>query len=74
MLSIKRTGRIRNDRILDTCNRRNLVDLLIERRLQTLGHWLRKEHSSFKKYALYTTDRGKNRRGSPRRTYVKLTQ
>ena len=74
MLSIKRINRIRNDRILDTRNRRNLADLLIERQLRTLGHWLRKEDSSVKKYALYTTNRRKNRRERPRHTYVKLTQ
>ena len=57
MLNIKRNYRIRNDRILDTCKRKNLADLLIERQLQTLSHWLRKDDSSVKKYALYT---GKN--------------
>ena len=61
MLNIKRTDTIRNDRILDTCNRRNVADLLIERQLRTLDHWLRNEDSSVKKYALYTTNRGKNR-------------
>ena len=73
-LNIKRTDRIRNDRILDTCNRRKLADLLIERQLRTLGHWLRKEVSSIKKHPLYTTNRGQNRRGRPRHVYVKLTQ
>ena len=61
MLNIKRTDRIRNDRILDTCNRRNVADLLIERQLRTLDRWLRNEDSSIKKYALYTTNRGKSR-------------
>ena len=74
MLNIKRTDRIRNDRILDTCNRRNPADLPIECQLRTLGHWLRKEDSSIKTYALYTSNREKNRRGRPRHTYVKLTQ
>ena len=70
MLNIKRTDRIRNDRILDICNRRNLADILINRQLRTLGHWLRKEDSSIKKYALYTTDRGKNRRRRPEWRHV----
>ena len=60
MLNIKKTDRIGNDRILDTCNRRNLADLLRECQLRTLGHWVRKEDSSIKKYTLNTTNRGKN--------------
>ena len=59
MLSITRTDTVRNDIILDTWNRRNLADLLIECQLQTLGHGLRKEDSSIKKCTLYTTNRGK---------------
>ena len=59
---------------MDTCNRRNLGNVLIEHQLQTLGHWQRKEDSSIKIYALYTTNRGKNHRGRPRHIYVKLTQ
>ena len=70
VLSIKRTDRIRNDRMLDTHNRRNFADLLRERQLRTLGHWLRKEDSSFEKYLIYTTNRGKNRGGRRRPTYV----
>ena len=74
MLNIKRTGRIRDDRILYTSNRRNLADLLIERQLRTLGLWLRKKDLSIKTYALYTTNRRQNRRRRPRHTYAKLTQ
>ena len=35
MLDIKRTDRIRIDRILDTCNRRNLKSLVIKCQLET---------------------------------------
>ena len=45
MLNIKRTGRIRNDRLLDICNIRIFADLLTECQLRTLGHWQRKEGS-----------------------------
>ena len=37
MLNIKRTDRIRSDRILDTCNKRNFADLLIECQLRSLA-------------------------------------
>ena len=40
-----------------------------------LGHWLRRPpEATIKKYALSTTNQGKNRRGRPRATYVKLMQ
>lgn len=74
MLNIKRTARIINERILDTCNKINLGDLLIERQLHPLGHWLTKEDSSIKMYTLCTIKRGKNCRGRPRDANVKLTQ
>ena len=74
MINIKRTERIRNDRILDTYNRKSLADLVIEHQLQTLGHWLKKEDSSIKKFAFYTTNRERYHRGRPRHTYVKLTK
>ena len=40
-----------------------------------LGSWLRRPpETAIKKYALYTTNKGRNRRGRPRVTYVKSKQ
>ena len=74
MLNIKRTDRLRNERVLEICNRRNLADEVTKQQLRTLGHWLRKQGSTISKYALFNTNKGKNRRGRPRHTYVKLIQ
>ena len=52
---------------------KNPCILLMQRQLRSSGHWLRKENSSIKKCALYATNRGTNRRGRPKHTYIKLT-
>ena len=73
MLNIER---IRNDRMLDKCNRRNFADLLTERQLQTLGHGNergKKTHHLKNTGSSLPTDE-KIARGRPRPTYVKLTQ
>ena len=49
MFNIKRTDGIRNDKILDKCNRRNLADLLIERQVtgrEKKIHQLKSTHST----------------------------
>ena len=76
MLNIKRTDRIRNDRMLGKCNRRNFADLLTESQLRTLGHGKergKKSHHLKDTRSTLPTDE-KIARGRPRPTYVKLTQ
>ena len=74
MLNIKRTDRVRNERVLEISNRRDLADVVTKQQLRTLGHWLRKQGSTISKYALFNSNKDKNRRGRPRHTYVKLIQ
>ena len=74
LLNIKRTDRVRNERILEIVGRKNLADLVAQRQMRTLGHWLRKENSTISKYALYTTNKGKNRRGRSRTIFTKVAE
>ena len=75
MLNIKRTDKISNQRILGKVKRKDLIDTVIGRQLRSLGHWLRKPPTSIiNKYALYTTNLERNRRGRPRMTYVKQVE
>ena len=49
--------------------------MLLSKQLRVLEHWLRRPpETTIKKYALYTTNQGRNRRGRPRATYVKLME
>ena len=75
MLNIKRIDRVSNQQILNIMKRKNLAETVIIRQLRSLGHWLRKPADSIiNKYALYTTNEGRGRRGRPRLTYVKQMQ
>ena len=74
MLGIKRIYRIRNDVILQAVNRGQLCDRVFQKQLRALGHWLRKEDSIVKHYALYTPTHGRNRRGRPKLSYLKHIQ
>jgi len=79
ILNIKRIDRVTNQHILNVTQRKNLFDIFLQKQLRALGHWLRRPiDTTIRRYALYTTNQGKNRRGRPRNTYVnsmqKLTQ
>ena len=55
--------------------RKRLSEMLLLKQLKVLGHWLRRPtETTIKKYALYTTNQGRNRTGGPRATYVKSVQ
>ena len=64
MLNIKRIDRVSNQRILNIMKKKNLAETVIIRQLRSLGHWLRiPADSIINKYALYTTNEGRGRRG-----------
>ena len=73
MVNIKR---IRNDRMLDKCNRRDFADLLRERQLRTLGYGKErgKKTHQLKNTGFSLPADEKIARGRPKPTYVKLTQ
>ena len=72
MLGIRRTDRVTNARVLQQTQRNNISDKLVQQQLRTLGHWLRRPDGEIiQRYALYTTQEGRGRRGRPPLTYVK---
>ena len=72
MLGIRRIDRVSNAHVLQKTKRSNISDKLLQQQLRTLGHWLRRpDGENIKRYALYTTNQGRGRRGRPPHTYVK---
>ena len=69
MLNIKRTDRVRNTDIFERVNKTSLCNVLYQRQLRALGHWIRRADSIVRTYALYKNSSGRNRRGRPRLTY-----
>ena len=64
-----------NQDVPNATQRKNPTEILLSKQLRLFGYWLRRppERTS-KKYTLCTTNQGKNRKGRPRVTNVKLMQ
>ena len=73
MLGIRRIDRVRNEEVLQRVQRSNLSNLIYIRQLKLLGHWIRKD-DIIKRFVLYTSCYGRNRRGRPGLTYNKHIQ
>ena len=74
-LNIRRKNRVTNQHVLNVTQRKDLSKILLSEQPGVLGHWLRRPpETTIKKYALYTTNQGRNRRGRPRAAYLKLME
>lgn len=75
ILNIKRTDRVRNEKILDLVEKPPLSVIVVERQLRRLGHILRQDQNSFpNRYALYWPQHGKRKRGRPKLLYHKYME
>ena len=64
-----------NQHVLNITQRKHLSEILLSKQLRVLGHWHRRPpETTIKKYSLYTTNQGRNRRGRRRATYVKIME
>ena len=68
-----RIDRVTNQHVLNVTQRKHLAEIFLSKQLRVVRHWLRRPpETTIKKDALYTANQGRNRRGRPRATYVKL--
>ena len=74
LLNIRRIDRVTNQHVLNIAQRKHLSEKLLSKQLRVLGHWIRRPPETTIKYALYTTNQRRNRRGRQLATYVKLME
>ena len=75
MLGVKRVDRVPNSEIYNRTNAKPLIQKVITRQLQFLGHILRlPDEEPAKCYALYTPPHGKRRPGRQRMSFLKYIQ
>ena len=55
--------------------RKHLLEILLSKQLQIPGQWFKRPpRTTIEKSVLYTTNQGRNRKGRPHATYVKLME
>ena len=75
LLNIRRIDRVTNQHVFNVTQREQISKILLSKQLRVLGHLLRRPNeTTIMKYALYTKNQGKNRRGRPCAIYVKLME
>jgi len=67
MTGVKSLDKVRNNVVLDSVSRNDLIHTFLSRQLRLPGHLLRSDHAL---YALYDPTHGKTRRGRPLRLYA----
>ena len=74
-LNIRKIDRMTSQHILMSLRGNTYQRYFYQKQLLVLGHWLRRPpETTIKKCALYNTNQGRNSRGRPRATYVKLME
>ena len=75
LLNISRIDRVTNQHVLNVTQKEQISKILLSKQLRVLGHSLRRPNeTTIMKYALYTKNQGRNRRGRPCATYMKLME